>query len=40
MSRTEKVWKSGLTVDKRRDMIIAALKMVIGCMEARDLVRT
>jgi hypothetical protein len=29
MSRTQKVWKSGLTFERRRDMIVAALEMVI-----------
>jgi hypothetical protein len=26
MSRTEKVWKSGLTVERRRDIIVAKLE--------------
>jgi hypothetical protein len=30
MSRTQKVWKSGLTVDRRMDTIVAALEMIIG----------
>ena len=30
MSRTQKVWKSGLTVDRRMDMIVAVLEMIIG----------
>jgi hypothetical protein len=29
MSRTQKVWKSGFTVDRRREMIVAALELVI-----------